>query len=161
MKKDNKKINVVGIHAVRILLSVRPYDIYELYISDKNSRRYTDIISMAKSNNIFIQKISNEKIFDISNVKSHQGVLAVANKKDEIHENDLISFLKKKERNKILLILDEVSDPRNFGACLRICDAYDVAAVIIKDHNSVDLNDLSLKISALIIFLLLLFNYSD
>ncbi len=148
MRKDNKKINVVGIHAVRILLSVRPYDIYELYISDKNSRKYTDIVSMAKSNNIFIQKISNEKIFDISNVKSHQGVLAVANKKDEIHENDLINFLKKRERNKILLILDEVSDPRNFGACLRICDAYDVAAVIIKDHNSVDLNETVRKVAA-------------
>ena len=86
----------------------------------------------AKQNNITIQKISNEKIFNITNVKSHQGVLAIAKKKEDIPEKDLASFLKNKAKNQMVLILDEVSDPRNFGACLRICDAYNVSAVIIK-----------------------------
>ena len=35
MKKDSGKDNIVGIHAVRILLKLRPFDIYEIYLSDK------------------------------------------------------------------------------------------------------------------------------
>jgi len=80
MKKDNNKINIVGIHAVRVLLKVRPYDIYEIYVSDKDSNKFIEIFSEAKKNKISIQKMSNEKIFNLSNVKSHQGILAVAKK---------------------------------------------------------------------------------
>ena len=148
MKKDSGKDNVVGIHAVRILLKVRPFDIYEIYLSDKNSSKFNEILEETKKNNIKIQKITNDKIYEISNVKSHQGVLAVAKKKDEILERDIINYLASQPSNKILLILDEVSDPRNFGACLRICDAYDISAVIIKDHDSVKMNETVRKVAA-------------
>ena len=82
MKKNSSKDNVVGIHAVRILLKIRPFDIYEIYLSDKDSKKFSDISYEAEKNNITIQKISNEKIFNITNVKSHQGVLVIAKKKE-------------------------------------------------------------------------------
>ena len=148
MKKNSSKDNVVGIHAVRILLKIRPFDIYEIYLSDKDSKKFSDISYEAEKNNITIQKISNEKIFNITNVKSHQGVLAIAKKKEDIPEKDLASFLKNKVKNQIVLILDEVSGPSNFGACLRICDAYNVSAVIIKDHDSVNVNETVRKVAA-------------
>ena len=148
MKKNTSKERIVGIHAVRILLKIRPFDIYEIYLSDKNSKKFSEIIDEAKKNNIVVQKISNDKIYEISNVKSHQGVLAIVKKKEDIPEKDLMSFLKNKSKNKIVLILDEVSDPRNFGACLRICDAYDISAIIIKDHDSVSMNETVKKVAA-------------
>ena len=148
MKKGSGKDNVVGIHAVRILLKVRPFDIYEIYLSDKNSSKFNEILKETKKNNIKVQKITNDKIYEISNVKSHQGVLAVAKKKEEILEKNIIDYLSRQPNNKILLILDEVSDPRNFGACLRICDAYDISAVIIKDHDSVKMNETVRKVAA-------------
>ena len=148
MKKNSSKDNVVGIHAVRILLKIRPFDIYEIYLSDKDSKKFSYILHEAEKNNITIQKISNEKRFNITNVKSHQGVFAIAKKKEDIPEKDLTIFLKNKAKNQIVLILDEVSDPRNFGACLRICDAYNVSAVIIKDHDSVNVNETVRKVAA-------------
>tara|TARA_E500000331_G_scaffold108179_1_gene105116 strand:+ start:4883 stop:5629 length:747 start_codon:yes stop_codon:yes gene_type:complete len=148
MKKNSSKDNIVGIHAVRILLKVRPFDVYEIYLSDKSSSKFEAISNEAKKNNITIQKMSNDKIYEISNVKSHQGVLAIAKKKTEIIEKDMISFIKSQHENQILLILDEVSDPRNLGACLRICDAYNISAVIIKDHDSVNLNETVKKVAA-------------
>ena len=60
----------------------------------------------------------NEKIFNLSNVKSHQGILAVAKKQENILEKDLIKYLSNNSKNQILLILDEVSDPRNFEHAL-------------------------------------------
>ena len=89
MKKNSGKDNIVGIHAVRILLKVRPFDVYEIYLSDINSSKFEEIKNEAKKNSIVIQKISNNKIYEISNVKSHQGVLAIAKKKEEITEKDI------------------------------------------------------------------------
>ncbi len=128
---NKNKENIVGIHSVRILLKVRPFDVYEIYVNNKSSNKFNEILDLSKKNNITIQTMSNEKIYDISSVKSHQGIIAVAKKKDEISESSLVSFLSKISNNQILLIIDDISDPRNFGACLRICDAYNISAVII------------------------------
>ena len=68
VKKDNNKINIVGIHAVRVLLKVRPYDIYEIYVSDKDSNKFIEIFSEAKKNKISIQKMSNEIINNVKGV---------------------------------------------------------------------------------------------
>ena len=74
MKKNTARDNIVGIHAVRILLKIRPYDVYEIYLSDKSSSQFSEIALEARNNNITIQNISNDKIYDLTNVKSHQGV---------------------------------------------------------------------------------------
>ena len=142
------KEKIVGIHAVRILLKIRPFDVYEIFLTDKNSSKFNEIISLAKKNNISINKISADKIYEYSNVKSHQGVLAFTKKKKEILEKNLFDFLKRKSKDHIILILDEFSDPRNFGACLRICDAYDVSAVIVKDHDFPKFNETAKKVAA-------------
>ena len=76
-----QKEKVVGIHAVRMLLKVRPFDVYEIYLSDISLRKFSDILNLAKIKNIPINKISSDKIFEISKVKSHQGVLAFAKEK--------------------------------------------------------------------------------
>ncbi len=143
-----QKEKVVGIHAVRMLLKVRPFDVYEIYLSDISLRKFSDILNLAKIKNIPINKISSDKIFEISKVKSHQGVLAFAKRKKEVTEKDLYSFLEKKSKNHIILVLDEVSDPRNLGACLRICDVFNVAAIVIKDHGSVNINETVKKVAA-------------
>ena len=142
------KEKIVGIHAVRILLKIRPFDVYEIFLTDKNSSKFNEIISLAKKNNISINKISADKIYEYSNVKSHQGVLAFTKRKKEISEKNLFDFLKGKSKDHIILILDEFSDPRNFGACLRICDAYDVSAVIVKDHDFAKFNETAKKVAA-------------
>ena len=142
-----QKEKVVGIHAVRMLLKIRPFDVYEIYLTDINSKKFFGILSLAKKNNIPINKISIDKISEISKVKSHQGILALAKKKREILEKDLLPFLEKKSQNHILLVLDEVSDPRNLGACLRICDAFNVSALIIKDHDSTNMNETVKKVA--------------
>ena len=48
MKKNSSKDNIVGIHAVRILLKVRPFDVYEIYLSDKSSSKFDAISNEAK-----------------------------------------------------------------------------------------------------------------
>ena len=74
--------------------------------------------------------------------------MAFTRRKKEILEKNLFEFLKGKSKDHIILMLDEFSDPRNFGACLRICDAYDVSAVIVKDHDFAKFNETSKKVAA-------------
>ena len=42
------KVKIVGIHAVSILLKIRPFDVYEIFLTDKNSSKFNEITSLAK-----------------------------------------------------------------------------------------------------------------
>ncbi len=48
----------------------------------------------------------------------------------------------------LLLILDGVTDPRNFGACLRVADAAGVTAMVVPKDRSADLTPAAIKASA-------------
>jgi 23S rRNA (guanosine2251-2'-O)-methyltransferase len=60
----------------------------------------------------------------------HQGVALLA---DPLSPPALATVM---ERPGTLLVLDQVSDPRNIGAILRTAAAFGVAAVIVQDRNS-------------------------
>ena len=62
------------------------------------------------------------------------------------NEDHLFDLLKDK-KEPFLLILDEIQDPHNLGACLRTADAAGVDAVIVPKDRAVSLTDTVRKIA--------------
>ena len=60
---------------------------------------------------------------------------------DEVYENIL-----KKDKS-LILILDEIQDPRNFGAIIRSAEVFKVDLIIIPERNSVRINETVVKTS--------------
>ncbi|PWB75554.1 23S rRNA (guanosine(2251)-2'-O)-methyltransferase RlmB [candidate division GN15 bacterium] len=56
-------------------------------------------------------------------------------------EDDLLTLLGKLSEPAFLLVLDEVQDPHNLGACLRSAAAAGVHAVVVPKDRSVSLTD--------------------
>ena len=60
---------------------------------------------------------------------------------DEVYEN-----LARKDKS-LILILDEIQDPRNFGAIIRSSEVFKVDLIIIPERNSVRINETVVKTS--------------
>ncbi len=58
----------------------------------------------------------------------------------ELPEERLIELVRETE-NPLLLILDQVTDPHNLGACLRAADGAGVTALVVPRRNAVSLNE--------------------
>ena len=77
----------------------------------------------------------------------HQGIAAII-KPYQTHSLEEIIIKSKKEKNPIIVMLDGINDPHNFGAILRCCDIFGVLGVVIAKHNQVPLNATVAKTSA-------------
>lgn len=92
-----------------------------------------------------IFKSSNE-LNKITNNGNHQGIVLEVYPHEYSSLEEIIQSAKGKKQP-LVLLLDEIEDPQNFGAILRSADAFGVDGVIIKNNNQVPLNWTVAKVS--------------
>jgi 23S rRNA (guanosine2251-2'-O)-methyltransferase len=106
------------------------------------------IIAIAKEKGIVLQEVDRGSLDAISSTQSHQGVIAFAAAKYYVDVDDILNIAKSKQEPAFLVILDEVTDPNNFGSILRTADAVGVHGVIIPKRRAVGLTPTVSKVSA-------------
>ena len=104
------------------------------------------ILSIIQSNRTNVRYVSDRELTRLVSSENHQGIVA------EVHEFfyaslDEIIHRANKSESPLILILDEITDPHNFGAIIRSADAFKVDGIIIKDRNQVEVNSTVYKVS--------------
>ncbi|MGL4518965.1 MAG: 23S rRNA (guanosine(2251)-2'-O)-methyltransferase RlmB [Phocaeicola sp.] len=94
-----------------------------------------------------VQRVPVERIDRITR-KNHQGVVAYISSITYQKTEEMVPFLFEEGKNPILLLLDGITDVRNFGAIARTCECAGVDAIIIPAKNSVSVNADAIKTSA-------------
>lgn len=106
-----------------------------------------ELIEICKTNGVPYQ-IENKNYFNQFPKKlNHQNVVGELKGTRQEGES-LEDFLKKNSNSRqLILILDSIEDPFNFGAILRSADAFGVSAVIYKKNNQAQINEFVSKTS--------------
>ena len=96
---------------------------------------------------IVVQKVPAERLNRITR-KNHQGVIAFLSPIAYYDLETLVPDLFEAGRTPLVVVLDGVTDVRNFGAISRTCECSGVDAIIIPERNSVSVNADAVKTSA-------------
>ncbi|MGA9628888.1 MAG: 23S rRNA (guanosine(2251)-2'-O)-methyltransferase RlmB [Candidatus Rickettsiella isopodorum] len=153
MSHSVKKEFIFGFHAITALLNSQPQTIYQLYRQEgRVDKRIQEILELAAYHHIPIQTLPKIKCDRWANGAAHQGVLAEIKISTQLNERDLLTLLAPRIQNEtrplFILVLDEVQDPHNLGACLRSANAAGVDAVVIPQDRSVSMTPIVRKIAA-------------
>jgi len=144
---DNSYVG--GFHAVKALLKARAADTEQLLVqSGRRDTRMRALIDLAKRHRIAVQEISRRELDSLAGDIEHQGVLARYQGNPPGNEADLFEHLALKPEAQLILILDGLQDPHNFGACLRSADAAGVDAVVVPVDNSVGITPVVRKVAS-------------
>ena len=133
---------VVGIHAVKEALKVRPRAISELWLRDKyaDSQQLNDLAEIAALSGVPAVTKSAQAMDRI--IGSHQGIMAFLTESPQFDFNKTESL-----KYSTLLVLDGVEDPHNLGAVLRTAWLIGVNAVLIPDVRSANLSPAVSKVA--------------
>ncbi len=119
-------------------------DIDEIYIQDTFKDK--NILDLVIKNNIKTFFCKKSKLDNLAGNEFHQGIVAKVHTYEYYDFDRLINDLNNKE-NPLLVMLDGIEDPHNFGAILRSCEAIGVDGVIVPKHGSCPLNSTVAKTS--------------
>lgn len=106
-----------------------------------------ELFAAVKGTNIPVQRVPVEKLNRITR-KNHQGVIAFVSAVEYASVETLVPYLFEEGKDPILVLLDGITDVRNFGSIARTCECAGVDAIIIPSHGSVTVNADAVKTSA-------------
>ena len=87
----------------------------------------------------FLEKREIDKIVD----GNHQGIVLKIDDYEYVDIDELITV----KKEPLLVILDHLEDPHNFGAIIRTCEAAGVDGIIIPKNRSVEVNSTVMRTS--------------
>lgn len=138
---------VYGIHPVRQLLLARADAVERVYLQsdlgEERRARLADVLQKA----VRISTVSADELEKLTGTAKHQGVAAVAAETGPLSEGAARDLLARVAAP-LVLVLDGVQDPRNFGACLRTADAAGAHLVVVARHRNVDVTPVVSKVAA-------------
>lgn len=105
------------------------------------------ISKMARELAIPVSRVPIEKINRFTR-KNHQGILGIVSPIEYQSLEMLIPQIYEKGESPFLLLLDEITDVRNFGAIARTADAMGVHGIVIPLKRSANVNEDAIKTSA-------------
>jgi len=105
------------------------------------------IQKLCKEKGIPIQHVPKEKL-NRTTSENHQGIIATVPLIQYQQLEDVLSYVLEMERVPLFLILDNVTDVRNFGSIARSAECLGVDAIIVPEQGSAPVNEVSMKTSA-------------
>ena len=140
---------VAGIHAVRSALKFGPDGVGELWLErSRRDRRLAELADIARQAGIRVRQADRDELDQAAQGTNHQGALAWVRAPAARPAQDLDALLDAIPGPPLLLLLDEVQDPHNLGACLRTADAAGVQAVVAPKDNSAGLTPVVCKVAS-------------
>ena len=106
-----------------------------------------ELMTLVKEMQISFQYVPNERINRVT-MKNHQGVLAFISPIEFQNIENILPSLYEAGKNPLFIILDKVTDVRNFGAITRTAECAAVDAIIIPEKGSAQISGDAVKTSA-------------
>lgn len=122
---------VYGINAVRRRIEVSPDSLHEVCVAKRGAPRVRDLLA-ALPPRVSVRDVEDAVLARLTGSTAHQGVAA---RTEPFRYLDLAAVLAPDPA--LLLVIDQMQDPQNFGALLRTAAACGVAAVIIPRDGAV------------------------
>lgn len=106
-----------------------------------------ELFDLIKSHHIVTQRVPIERINKITR-KNHQGVVAILSAVTYYSLDNIIPQLYEDGLLPFVVVLDGITDVRNFGAIARTCECVGANAIVIPERGSVSVNADAVKTSA-------------
>ena len=123
-RKEAGMFLVEGPQAVRELLQFWPERVIDVFITEKAESKHPELTTLAAAAGITIEPATEQVLEQMADTQTPQGVIAVA----AIPTISIDEALE--ESPQLVVVLDEVRDPGNVGAIIRVADAVGADAIL-------------------------------
>ncbi len=123
---------IYGKNACLSIWRNRPDDLIRVYVSHSLVKELSSCLRFCAKRKIAYHIVADEELARITESTHHEGVCFLVRKKEEISEIAFLETLVKRDKKSqdLILYLDGVSNPHNFGSIVRVAAHYGIKFII-------------------------------
>lgn len=106
------------------------------------------LVKKAKSLKIPVIEADKAKLEAVSEGGNHQGVIAFVAAHTYTDIRDMIKSAKEKSTDPLIIVLDKITDPHNFGSIIRTANCAGADGIVISKRGNAGLSEIVAKTSA-------------
>ena len=136
---------VFGKHSVRAVLLTRPESVRRLLLGGKESY-HADLIALAREAGVTPELVAwpeFRRAGGVSDDDKHQGIVALTEPRPLLTEADLDRLA----QARVVLALDQISDPQNLGTILRCAAFFGVDAALVLKNRAAEVSPLVARVA--------------
>ncbi len=113
----------------------------------KDMKHVEEIETLARNRGIPVQKVPQERLNRVT-MKNHQGAVAFVSSVNFAQLSNVVTSVFESGETPLVLILDRITDVRNFGAICRSAECSGVHAVVLPARGAAQINGDAMKTSS-------------
>ena len=136
---------IVGPRAVAEAVHAHAHELSVLYVAEEGRRELQEVARLAQQRNVPVEERASDELDRLAKGQKHQGVVAIAGSYSYLSFEELLSQLPPRA---LLVALDEITDPHNFGAIVRSAVALGAHGIITLKHRAAPVTPVVVRASA-------------
>ncbi|MGI9291519.1 MAG: 23S rRNA (guanosine(2251)-2'-O)-methyltransferase RlmB [Gammaproteobacteria bacterium] len=139
---------IYGINTVQQALKKNSAGLLRVYMQNNlGQQRLARFADELRGHSVQIEKVSTEELEKLTGTEKHQGVAAALTATGQMGDHEALEYIESLQ-NPLILILDSIEDPRNYGACLRTADGAGADLVVSGRSRGVDITPVVSKVAS-------------
>lgn len=141
--------SIFGIHAVQAALEYSANNIRRAWVDNQRlDARLKAVLDELSELGIEAEKTERKKLDRMADGKNHQGIVVAVELPGMLSEEQLKQDVLALTEPAFYLVLDQVQDPHNLGACLRSADAVGAHGIIVTKDNAASITPTVCKVAS-------------
>ncbi len=130
---------IYGFHPVREALRRRPHAVRRVLIAARPGKRRAEIEALCRRRRVAVEGVAGDHLSSLAATSGHNGFGAWCQPTSRaVSGGD----------PDLLVLVEDVQDPRNLGALLRVCEGAGVSRILLRDRGTAPLSPAVVKTSA-------------
>lgn len=121
-----------------------------VYVADGAERdeRLREVFRLTADQHISLSQVGRGELDQFTDGANHQGIAAKLDAYEYAHPDDLLDIAAERQEPPLIVVLDQITDPRNLGAIVRSAAGFGAHGVVIPQRRSAQMTAAAWKASA-------------
>lgn len=147
IQQRHEELRVFGINACEAAFARRPQDLRKAYLTEERIPQFKRLLAWCVQQRLGYRVVADADLAKLTSSQHHEGICLEMRRQPPLSLRELIARMPGAPAPAMLVVLDGVGNPHNFGAVLRSAANFGVAGVVLPPDSSLTVSGAACRVA--------------
>lgn len=147
LQQRHEELRLFGINACKAAFAARPQDLRKAYLTEQRIAEFKQLLAWCVKHRLGYRVVEEADLARLSASQHHEGICLEMRRQAPLALAELLARQPPAPQPSLLVVLDGVGNPHNFGAVLRSAANFAVGGIVLPADSSLSLSGAACRVA--------------